>query len=181
MLFLVVASFFKSLDKKIPNMCIRLASYFGIIGGLGVMIYPAQTLSYPFVWYSIHTMLWHSSLICISLYYFTSMDLGKDLKKDIIPLSIGTTALTITAISLNEILYVTYYVPIGSKYNPPDKINFFWIARHFDTSYPLLGIIKKNVPFVVFAIIFLLTILLLMIGIHYIARLIKYHTIHKVK
>lgn len=179
--FLVIASFFKSLDKKVPNACIKLGSYIGLIGGLGVMIYPAKTLSYPFVWYSIHTMLWHSSLACFSIYFFISMDLGKSLKKDMIPLSIGTTALTITAISLNEILYYTYYLPIGSKYNPADEVNFFWISRHFDTSYPVLGIIKKNASYTIFAISFLLTILLLMVIIHYVFRLIKYHTIHKVK
>ncbi len=145
------------------------------------MIYPAATLATKYVYYSIHTMLWHSLLVCYSLYYFASIDLGKSFKKDLIPISIGFVGVTLIAIALNEILYVTYYVPIGSKLSPKDTINFFWIANHFDTEYPILSLIKKNAHFVVFILCFITTVLLINVIIHYVARLIKYHTIHKVK
>ncbi|MEE3401879.1 MAG: hypothetical protein VZR76_02565, partial [Candidatus Enteromonas sp.] len=49
-------------EGKIKNVCYTFLSFYGIIGGVAVLIY-ASTLETPFVYISLQTMLWHAILL----------------------------------------------------------------------------------------------------------------------
>lgn len=158
MYVLIISAFINKEGNKFQLSCFRFVTIFGFIGGIGVMIMPGVTLNTPFVYYSIHTMLWHTILVIVSVYYFVSLD-WKDfsIKNLIIPFSIFT-AFTGIAIMINEIGY-KYYIdtPIGRERH--DILNYFFIASHnFKESpcpYPVLNIIKDKAPYPIFVISFL--------------------------
>ena len=77
------ASIIKS--EKIKEVCYRFLAFYGIIGGLAVMLIPTAVLYTYFVAMSIHSMLWHSILVIMGVYLVASRGYGKNIIELFIP------------------------------------------------------------------------------------------------
>lgn len=157
---LAISSFITNENNIVKKTCNCAAAYIGFIGGIAIMIYPAFVLKTPYVFKSIHTMLWHTLITSVGFYLLISKQYYKlKFVKTFIPTSIIFTIGTFIAIGLNEIIYSAYLLPNNLEKSNP--INCFYIASHYNTSYPVLNLIKPNVPFPVFILIFLISLMVI--------------------
>lgn len=90
---------------KIKDACYKFLAFYGIVGGICVMIYPKSVLETYFVFMTLHSMFWHTLLIVMAIFLIVSKDYGSDFKKELLPplwIFLGFVAI---AICLNEALY----------------------------------------------------------------------------
>ena len=134
----VAASIFKS--EKIKEICYRFLAFYGIIGGLAVMLIPTAVLYTYFVAMSIHSMLWHSILVIMGTYLIVSRGYGKNIKELIIP-SLMLLGFVILAIIGNVLVYNLH---LGTpNCQPGDNLSMFYISPYYPTQLPLLGVVQN--------------------------------------
>lgn len=134
----IFASIFPS--EKVREICYRFLAFFGIIGGLAVMLVPHSVLYTYFIPMSIHAMLWHVVLVVMGVYLIVSRGYGKNLRELLVPSSI-LLCFVIIAIIGNILVYNLHL-------NTPachegDKLSMFFISPYYPTELPLLGAVQE--------------------------------------
>lgn len=134
----IVASIIRS--EKIKEYCYKFLAFYGIIGGLAVMLIPTAVLYTYFIPMSIHSMLWHSILVIMGVYLIVSRGYGKNLKELIVP-SIMLFGFVVIAIIGNILVYNLH---LGTpNCQPGDNLSMFYISPYYPTQLPLLGAVQS--------------------------------------
>ncbi len=91
--------------KKIKDACYKFLAFYGIVGGISVMLYPKSVLETYFVYMALHSMFWHTMLVVISVFLIVSKGYGKNFKDELLPPLTIFLSCVVVAITLNEVLY----------------------------------------------------------------------------
>ncbi len=125
---------------KVREVCYRFLAFFGIIGGLAVMLVPSAVLESYFVPISIHSMIWHTNLVTLGVYLIVSRGYGKQLRELLTPfcMFLGCVALAI----IGNIL--VYKLHLGTDAcQPGDNLSMFYLSPYYPTQFPLLGAVQE--------------------------------------
>lgn len=125
---------------RVREICYRFLAFYGIIGGLSVMLVPNAVLYTYFIPMSIHAMLWHSVLVVMGVYLIVSRGYGKRLRELRAPalLFLGFVALAI----IGNVL--VYKLHLGTPAcQPGDNLSMFYISPYYPTQLPVLGIVQE--------------------------------------
>lgn len=146
----IAASIIRS--DKIREICYRFLAFFGIIGGLAVMLIPTAVLYTYFVAMSLHSMIWHSILVIMGVYLIVSRGYGKKIKELYVP-ALMLLGFVILAIIGNILVYKLH---LGTpNCQPGDNLSMFYISPYYPTQLPLLGAIQ-NISYPLFVLCYLI-------------------------
>lgn len=138
--------------EKAREICYRFLAFYGIIGGLAVMLVPNAVLYTYFVPMSLHAMLWHVVLVVMGVYLIVSRGYGKKLREMVAPaiMFLGFVALAI----IGNIL--VYKLHLGTDAcQPGDNLSMFYISPYYTTQLPLLGTVQQ-ISYPLFVLCYLL-------------------------
>lgn len=141
--------------EKAREISYRFLAFFGIIGGLAVMVVPSAVLYTYFVAISLHSMIWHAILVAMGVYLIVSRGYGKKLKELVSPfvMFLGFVALAI----IGNVL--VYKLHLGTDAcQPGDNLSMFYLSPYYPTQFPLLGAVQEfSYPLFVLAYIAIFT------------------------
>ncbi len=125
--------------EKAREVCCRFLAFFGIIGGLAVMLVPTAVLYTYFVPISLHSMIWHSILVAMGVYLIVSRGYGKQIKEMLTPfyMFLGFVAVAI----LGNVL--VYKLHLEHHAVDDDMLSMFYISPYYTTELPLLGAVQE--------------------------------------
>ena len=125
---------------KVREVCYRFLAFYGIIGGIAVMLVPNAVLYTYFVPMSIHAMLWHTVLVVMGVYLIVSRGYGKRIREMLTPAAVflGFVALAIIG---NVLVYHLYLNTPACQ--PGDQLSMFYISPYSITELPLLGAVQE--------------------------------------
>ena len=125
---------------KARELCYKFLAFYGIIGGLSVMLVPTAVLYTYFIPMSIHSMLWHSVLVIMGVYLIVSRDYGKKLKELFAPCMLFLCFIALAVIG-NILVYKLH---LGTEAcQPGDNLSMFYISPYYPTQLPLLGVVQE--------------------------------------
>lgn len=146
----ILASILRS--EKAREICYKFLAFYGIIGGLAVMLIPTAVLYTYFVAMSIHSMVWHSILVIMGVYLIVSRGYGKKIKELFVP-SLMLLGFVILAIIGNVLVYKLH---LGTENcQPGDNLSMFYISPYYPTQLPVLGAVQK-ISYPLFVLCYLL-------------------------
>lgn len=125
---------------KVREVCYRFLAFYGIIGGLAVMLAPNAVLYTYFVPMSLHAMLWHTVLVVMGVYLIVSRGYGKKLQEMLAPatLFLGFVGLAIIG---NILVYKLHLSTPACQ--PGDRLSMFYLSPYYPTELPLLGAVQQ--------------------------------------
>lgn len=136
-------------DNSLREAFASYMSFFSLFGGLAVFFYPNDVFVET-IGINIQTMVHHGLQIVLGIfctvYYRKRCNIKRYLKS--VPVF---AALTAIAIVLNEWVYAVF-----TAKGIDETFNMFYISRHFDCSLPILSDVYAKVPYIVFALIYIL-------------------------
>ena len=125
---------------KAREICYRFLAFYGIIGGLAVMLVPHAVLYTYFVPMSLHAMLWHTVLVVMGVYLIISRGYGRRIREMLAPAItfLGFVALAVVG---NVLVYHLYLNTDACQ--PGDNLSMFYISPYQPTQLPLLGAVQE--------------------------------------
>lgn len=150
----IYVAFFASVIPwdNVRDICYRFLSFYGIIGGLAVMLIPNAVLYTYFVPMSIHAMLWHTVLVVMGVYLIISRGYGKNICEMYVP-AIMFLCFVALAIIGNVLVYKLYLGTPACQ--PGDRLSMFYISPYYPTELPLLGAVQE-ISYPLFVLCYLL-------------------------
>ena len=150
-IYVAIAASIMPWDKA-REICYRFLAFYGIIGGLAVMVVPSAVLYTYYVPMSLHAMLWHTVLVVMGVYLIISRGYGKCLKEMYAP-AIMLLCFIALAIVGNILVYPLHL-------NTPachegDNLSMFYISPYYPTQLPLLGAVQE-ISYPLFVVCYLL-------------------------
>ena len=127
-------------SEKVREVLYRFLAFYGIIGGLAVMLIPASVLYTYFVAMSLHSMIWHSILVIMGVYLIVSRGYGKKLSELKAP-SFMLLGFIVVAIIGNILVYNLHLNTPNCQ--PGDNLSMFFISPYYPTQLPLLGAVQE--------------------------------------
>lgn len=124
---------------KAREIAYRFLAFYGIIGGLAVMLIPNAVLYTYFVPMSLHAMLWHAVLVVMGVYLIVSRGYGRHIREMYAPalVFLGFVALAI----IGNVL--VYKLHLGTPAcHEGDKLSMFYISPYYPTELPVLGAVQ---------------------------------------
>lgn len=158
---------------KVRELCYKFLAFYGIIGGLAVMLIPTAVLYTYFIPMSIHSMVWHAVLVMMGVYLIVSRGYGKTLKELISP---SVLLLCFIAIAIVGNILV-YKLHLGTPAcQPGDNLSMFYISPYYPTQFPLLGAVQEfSYPLFLLCYIVIFNLFSLIIwGVSKLARTVKF-------
>lgn len=137
----IYVSIFASLApwERVREVCYRFLAFYGIIGGLAVMLVPSAVLYTYFVPMSFHAMIWHAVLVIMGAYLIVSRGYGKKIRELCAP-SLMLLVFVVIAIIGNILVYKLH---LGTpNCQPGDNLSMFYISPYYPTQLPLLGAVQ---------------------------------------
>ncbi len=125
--------------EKVRELCFRFLAFFGIIGGLAVMLVPVEVLYTYFVAISLHSMIWHSILVAMGVYLIVSRGYGRRLVELLQPFYMFLV-FVILAIVGNVLVYKLH---LEHHAVDDDMLSMFYLSPYYPTSFPLLGGVQE--------------------------------------
>ena len=126
--------------EKAREVCYRFLAFFGIIGGLAVMLVPSAVLYTYFVPISLHSMIWHSILVGMGVYLIVSRGYGKELKELVQPFFMFLCFVCMAIIG-NILVYKLH---LGTDAcHEGDNLSMFYLSPYYPTQFPLLGAVQE--------------------------------------
>lgn len=148
-------------SEKVREVLYRFLAFYGIIGGLAVMLIPASVLYTYFVAMSLHSMIWHSILVIMGVYLIVSRGYGKKLSELKAP-SLMLLGFIVVAIIGNILVYNLHLNTPNCQ--PGDNLSMFFISPYYPTQLPLLGAVQEiSYPLFVLCYIALFNLFSLMV------------------
>lgn len=127
-------------SHKVREVCYRFLAFFGIIGGLTVMLVPSAVLYTYFVAISLHSMIWHSILVAMGVYLIVSRGYGCRLKELVTPFFMFLVFVGMAIVG--NIL--VYQLHLGTEAcQPGDNLSMFYLSPYYPTQFPLLGAVQE--------------------------------------
>ena len=133
--------------QKIKDAMYKFLSFFGLIAGLSVMLYPSSCFTTHYLSMLIHTMLWHSSMVIMGLYLIVSKEYCTNIRNilnELLPGLVIFILILITAITINVIGYNVYFK------NTDQVLFLMYISPYYYSPLPILSVIKENTNYFVF-------------------------------
>jgi len=130
---------------KVYNAILCFLGTFSLFAGIVVVLYPSTVLS-EHIFLSIHTMLWHCSMVLIGFMILATKSIDLNIKSVL-------KALIVFAIiiSLAQIMNIIWHF-CGNE----QTFNMFYISPYYECELPLLSDIKEKTPYIVFLLCYLL-------------------------
>jgi len=137
--------------NKVRDSLLSYVAYFTILGSLATIIMPDSCFTSDIL-INIHTMYLHCGSLVISLYLLFTREVDINLKN----LLHGFIVFLIFVFIAN-ILNITFYKTgiIGNE-----TFNMFYISPYFVSILPVYDTIQKSVPYVIYLIIYIISIFL---------------------
>ena len=126
--------------ERVREVCCRFLAFYGIIGGLAVMLVPNAVLYTYFVPMSLHAMLWHAVLVVMGVYLIISRGYGKKLREMYTPAIIFVCFVALAIIG-NVLVYKLHLGTPACQ--PGDRLSMFYISPYYPTELPLLGMVQE--------------------------------------
>ena len=159
-------------SRKAKELCYKFLAFYGIIGGLAVMLIPTAVLYTYFIPMSIHSMLWHSVLVIMGVYLIVSRGYGKRIKELFSPCLLFLCFIALAIIG-NILVYKLHLGTPACQ--PGDNLSMFYISPYYPTQLPLLGAVQEfSYPLFVFCYAVLFNLFSLIVwGVSKLARTMK--------
>ena len=149
---------------KMRTSLLSYLSFVTILGSLATVIYP-ESCFVSDILINIHTMWLHCGSLVVSIYLITNniVKLNKENFKNSI---IVFLVFLLIAFIMNLVVY-------NSGILNGETFNMFYISPYFISSIPIFNIIQENVPYILFLLIYIISISLGSFIIYIISSLIK--------
>ena len=159
-------------SDKVREICYRFLAFYGIVGGIAVMLIPHAVLYTYFVPMSIHAMLWHAVLVIMGVYLIISRGYGKKIREMLAP-SVIFLCLVGLAIIGNILVYKLYLGTPACQ--PGDRLSMFYISPYYITELPVLDAVQRvSYPlFVLCYILLFCSFALLVFGVSHLVRKLR--------
>lgn len=157
---------------KIRDSLLAYLSYITIIGSITTMIMPDSCFVSDIL-VNIHTMWLHLGSFVVSVYLLLNKEVELNfyrLKQAIIVFLI----FVFIALTMNIIIY-----NLGILNG--ETFNMFYISPYFISSLPIFDVIQKSVPYIIFLLIYILSIILASFIIFGISKLISSNILNNTK
>lgn len=131
-------------NQKVKNSFFSFMAFFGMIGGVSVMIYQKSVLTWEDYSLDWHSIFWHLSLIALGIFSASYLRLGSGtLKRNIKILSSGSTVFVLCVI-IAELL--NFMIIINHGYNELTAGgNLFYISMFmYNLDIPVLKIVTSH-------------------------------------
>lgn len=125
---------------KMREACYRFLAFYGIIGGLAVMLVPNAVLYTYFVPMSLHAMLWHTVLVVMGVYLIVSREYGAKIREMLTPAVIFVCFVALAIVG-NILVYKLYLGTPACQTG--DRLSMFYISPYYTTELPLLGAVQE--------------------------------------
>lgn len=113
---------------------------FSLFGGIAVMSYPSTVLS-SVLFYSVHTMVWHGSMVIIAVMLLSTKTVELSFK------SVWKACIIFAiALAIAEAMNFAWRI-FG---NPDKTFSMFYISPYYKCDIPVLNVIKDKTPYIVF-------------------------------
>lgn len=137
---------------------------FETMGGCLVMTYPAF---YDRLALCIHTMLWHTLMICLGCFLLFSCGFGKSWRREVLP----AIPVFLVSLTLATVLNVALH-PIAQ--NSPNPLNLYYISPYGNTHFIVVGDVRRLLGWapalLTYAILFIFVGATLVFGVTFLAR-----------
>ncbi len=130
---------------KVKDALLSFLASYALFGGLVALVYPANMFTTS-GFLSMHTMLWHSSMVVICTMLFASGAVKPTFKK-----LLSATVIFIILATIAVILNV-----IVSNCTDISGFNMFFISPYESWDVPIVKLIFDNVPYPVYLMLYLL-------------------------
>jgi hypothetical protein len=146
---------------KVREVCYRFLAFYGIIGGLAVMLIPNAVLYTYFVPMSLHAMLWHAVLVVMGVYLIVSRGYGKHIREMYAPALVFLCFVALAIIG-NVLVYKLHLGTDACQ--PGDNLSMFYLSPYYPTQFPLLGAVQEfSYPLFVLVYVVIFTALSLLV------------------
>lgn len=134
---------------KLRDSLLSYLAFFTILGSISTIILP-ESCFVEDILVNIHTMYLHLGSFVVSVYLLFTKEI-KNNKKNFISATIVFLSLTTIA----EILNISIY---HSGILNGETFNMFYISPYFISSLPVFDIIQKNVPYILYLLIYIVAL-----------------------
>lgn len=149
---------------KLRDSLLSYMAFTTILGSLATAIYPESCFVKTLL-VDIHTMYLHLGSLVVSLYLIIKNEI--DIKfKNLINGYYIFIVFALTAETMNLVIY-------SSRIIGDETFNMFYISPYFTSTLPLYDVVQNNTPFIIFLLIYLITIFLGSLIIWTIAKVIE--------
>lgn len=157
---------------KVRNSLLSYLSYITILGSIATMIVPNSCFVSDIL-VNIHTMWLHLGSFVVSIYLLMSSEVKITLKE----LKGAIFIFLIFVIIANLLNIIVYNLGVLNN----EVFNMFYISPYFISVLPVFNIIQENVPYLIYLIIYICTLILGSFIIYSIAFLISKKLKYRVK
>lgn len=144
----LICSFMKK--NKIRDNMLSYMAYITILGSISTMIVP-ESCFVETILVNIHTMWLHLGSFVVSIYLIMSSKVKQDFKSFKGAVKVFIIFLLI-AQTMNIIIY-------NSGILNGETFNMFYISPYFISSLPIFDMIQKSVPFIIYLIVYVVTLI----------------------
>ncbi|MBO5879168.1 MAG: YwaF family protein, partial [Clostridia bacterium] len=136
-------------NGKVRNACIAFMTYFSLIGGIVVFIYPGDVFIQT-IGINIQTMVHHGSQLVLGIYFavYNRRKFGFKYFLSAIPVFV---VLFCGAMLLNFAVHA-YFMKNGIG----DTFNMFFVSPYYDCTLPVFSSIYQAVPYPIFLFLYIL-------------------------
>lgn len=120
-------------NEKVQNWFYNFLALYALLAGLTVMFYPGDVFSTQGS-ISIHSMLWHSSMVIIGVYIITSRQIGKSFKEVLRGYSVFLGFVFVALFGFDIALYKLLNT----------HINMFYVSPYYITTMTVFNTIQTN-------------------------------------
>lgn len=140
----VIAGIFRK--GKVNETILCFLATFALFGGAAVCIYPSTVLSSK-LFLSIHTMIWHGSMLIIAVMLLVTNTVPLTFKS-VLKALIVFVAVVIVAQAMN---FAWHFWG-----NPDKTFSMMYISPYYSCDIPVLHDIKEKVPYLVFLLCYII-------------------------
>ena len=151
-------------DNKLRKSLLSYLSFFTILGGISTILLPDSCFVSDIL-VNIHTMWLHCGSFVISIYLLINKEVEL---KDI---NMGRAILVFLSFVLSALLLNIVIYKCGILNG--ETFNMFYISPYFISSLPVFDIIQQNVPYILYLLIYIWTLIIGAYIIFYISVIIN--------
>lgn len=148
-IYVCLICFFLKKDNRIRKALLSYIAYITILGSIATMIMPSSCFVSDIL-VNIHTMWLHCGSFVVSVYLLISGEVELN-SRCLIRSIIIFLFFVLTAMFLNGVMY-------NSGFLNGETFNMFYISPYFESTLPVFDVVWKNVPYIMFLLIYVVSI-----------------------
>lgn len=154
--------------NKLRDKLLSYIAYITILGSISTMLMPDSCFVSDIL-VNIHTMYLHLGSFILSIYLLITKEV--EIKKEKL---IGAIQVFLVFVLIADLLNISIY---NLNILNGETFNMFYISPYFISTLPVFNIIWEHVPYIIYLIIYIITIILGSLIIYNISKLIKKYLI----